>query len=208
MSQELLYQVFSRGLSIETDQRLIGHWLLRTIPTRIYSAFRQMAYGWGGSATNSSTAQREALIYNGTTEIYPGPGTSAIISGLSNDGRYSSGIYYSGPYSFFYDKTTASLTTLDVTSGYPYTIHATGISRYGNAVVGEMEVDVNTYVMFRWTPSGGYENLGKIPETSDGSGQVANAQFPKIGGCSALGTTVAVTQFNVSTTTPAFWTPD
>ena len=162
----------------------------------------------GGSATNSSTARREALIYNGTTEIYPDPGTSAIISGLSNDGRYSSGIYYSGPYSFFYDKTTASLTTLDVTSGYPYTIHATGISRYGNAVVGEMEIDVNTYVMFRWTPSGGYENLGKIPETADGSGNVANAQFPKIGGCSALGTTVAVTQFNVSTRTPAFWTPD
>ena len=113
-------------------------------------------------------------------------------------------MYYSGWTSFFYTKIGAVLTALDAT---PVAINAYAMSRYGNAVVGEAVSAIGDIYMFRWTELGGFENLGRIAETGTGTGAASGPDAPKSAGCSALGTTVASTQLNVISRTPAFWTP-
>jgi hypothetical protein len=158
----------------------------------------------GGWARDPSTSQQHPMIYDGTTVTTMFTGASGVVTGLSNDGEYCCGIPTSGDDGFFYKKTGAVLTYLDsgTTTILPY-----AISRYGNAVVGEAVTPIGTVAMFRWTEAGGFENLGRIAETGAGTGQASNFQFPKSACCSALGTTIASTQFNVSSRTPAFWTP-
>jgi hypothetical protein len=158
----------------------------------------------GGRARDPSTAQQHPIIYDGTTTTAVFTGASGVVNGLSHDGEYCCGIPSAGDDGFFYKKTGAVLTYLDsgTTTILPY-----AISRYGNAVVGEAVTPAGTVSMFRWTEVGGFENLGRIAETGTATGAASGYTTPKSGGCSAMGTTIAVTQFNVATRTPAFWTP-
>lgn len=159
----------------------------------------------GGSARETSTAQIHPIIYDGTTVTPIFVGASGVVTGLSNNGEYCCGIPNSSDDGFFYKKTGAVLTYINsgTTTILPY-----AISRYGNAVVGEAVTTLGTVAMFRWTEDGGFENLGRIAQTGAGTGAASGVSFPKSAGCSAMGTTIASTQFNVATRTPAFWTPD
>ncbi len=159
----------------------------------------------GGRALDISTAQQPPILYDGTTTIDLLPGQSGVTSGVSDDGRYSCGINNSGNDGFYYDRIAATSTALDsgTTTVIPY-----GIARYGNAVVDARATTLGTVSMFRWTPLGGFQSMGRIAETGTGTGAASGSALPKAGGCSAMGTTVAVTQFDGITRTPAFWTPD
>lgn len=158
----------------------------------------------GGFARSTATAQQHSLIYDGSTAVFPDQTTSSVVTGLSNDGTFSCGIYNSGGTSFFYNKATNSLTSL---ANAPSSIYAYAISRYGNAVIGERVTAVGTVTLFRWT-DGAFSLLGRISETGTGTGPAGSAAEPKAGGCSGMGTTIAVTQFDGGTRTPAFWTPN
>lgn len=159
----------------------------------------------GGRALDINTSQQPPIIYNGTTVTDLLPGTSGVTTGVSDDGEYCCGIGDSGNDGFYYQRTGSVLTTLNSgsTTVLPY-----AISRYGNAVVGERVTTVGTVSMFRWTPNGGFQSLGRITETGTGTGPAANSTLPKAAGCSSMGTTIAVTQFDGATRTPAFWTPN
>ncbi len=158
----------------------------------------------GGRAVELTSGQTPPILYDGTTVTAVYSGASGVVTGISSNGEFSCGIRSSSDDGFFYQKTGAVLTDMDSgsTQVIPY-----AIAKRGHAVVGERCTSGGTVSMFRWTPGVGFENMGRILQTITGTGPAGGSQVPKYGGCSALGTTIAVTQFNVASRTPAFWTP-
>lgn len=158
----------------------------------------------GGKARNSGTANQDAILYavSGGTVYIPDPG--AVITGISQNGALSCGIYLSGE-SFYYTKGGA---TTAINASGTSVAWAYAISKYGNEVIGEVTTALGTIQLFRWNAVSGMHLLGRIAATGTGTGPAIGTTSPKGAGASSMGSVNVITQFSGGNRTAAIWKPD